>query len=231
MAEEKAKVNVYIFEAGECPYCEAEIQYLEGLKNYGKTFEIVRKELYVDHETWAKGKDYKLGEKLAKEFKKAGFENADYKSTPFVIISDIYAAAGYSEDLETIIAKAYENGDKDIVGCAMNGEKCMIGEHEVDFSSSTGSLGLVFAILAGFALIVVLFFMFSSKQTNEYETDELDKMIKKETKKAKASLLSKAGYELEKGRMKAQAEKKKNTKKTTTKNPVKKSTAKKTNKK
>ena len=43
----KEKVKVYIFEAGGCPYCEAEIEYLEGLDSYGEKFEIVRKELYV----------------------------------------------------------------------------------------------------------------------------------------------------------------------------------------
>ena len=75
----------------------------DGLSSYGKKFEIVRKELYVDHETWAKGADYKLGVKLAKAFNKAGYDNADYTATPFVIISDVYAATGYSEELEEYI--------------------------------------------------------------------------------------------------------------------------------
>ena len=41
----EGKVKVYIFEAGGCPYCEAEIEYLESLDSYGEKFEIVRKEL------------------------------------------------------------------------------------------------------------------------------------------------------------------------------------------
>ena len=215
LAEENAKLKVYIFEAGECQYCEAEIQYLEGLKSYGKKFEIVRKELYVDHETWAKGADYKLGVKLAKAYKKAGFEKADYTATPFVIISDVYATTGYSEDLETYIEVAYEAGDKDIVGCAINGEKCTIGETEFDFSSSEGGLGLVFAILAGFAVLVVLFLMFNSNKANELEDEEEKKPVKKVA--AKKPVKKEAA--------------KKPVKKAITKKPVKKSTTKKTNKK
>lgn len=220
MAEEKEKVKVYIFEAGECPYCEAEINYLEGLKSYEKKFEIVRKELYVDHETFAKGKDYKLGLKLSKAFKKAGFENADYKATPFVIISDVYATTGYSDELESYIDEAYEKGDKDIVGCAINGEKCTIGETEFDFKNSEGSLGLVFAVLAGFALLITLFLMFSSKQTNEFEENELDEMIKKEVKKATPKkVTTKAVNKTE------------TTKKTVNKKPTKKNTTKRNTKK
>ena len=40
------KIKVYMFEAGGCPYCEAQEEYLKGLAGYGKTFELVKKELY-----------------------------------------------------------------------------------------------------------------------------------------------------------------------------------------
>ncbi len=75
-AKSKEKVKVYIFEAGGCPYCEAQIEYLKGLSSYNKKFEIVQKELYVDHIDWQKGKDYDLGVKVANEFKKNGFADA-----------------------------------------------------------------------------------------------------------------------------------------------------------
>ena len=91
--EEKAKVKVYVFEAGGCPYCEAQTEYLKGLDGYNKKFEIVSKELYVDHVEWAEGKDYDLGVKVANAFLNAGFKDASYKGTPFVVISDMYAAA------------------------------------------------------------------------------------------------------------------------------------------
>ena len=114
-AKEKAKVKVYVFEAGGCPYCEAQIEYLKGLDSYNKKFTIERRELYVDHVDWEQGKDYKLGKAVAEQFQKDGFENASYQGTPFVVISDIYASASYSTELESYINKAYKNGDKDVV--------------------------------------------------------------------------------------------------------------------
>ena len=116
-ASAKDKVKVYVFEAGGCPYCEAEIEYLKKLDSYNKKFEIVQKELYVDHVDWEEGKDYDLGVKVAEAFLKKGYSNASYQGTPFVVISNVYAAASYSESLESIINKAYEDGDADIVGC------------------------------------------------------------------------------------------------------------------
>ena len=124
----EGKVKVYIFEAGGCPYCEAEIEYLKGLSSYGEKFEIVQKELYVDHVDWAQGADYELGKAVAEAFQSAGFENASYQGTPFVVISNVYAAATYSTNLEAYIDKAYEEGDKDVVSCYANGgENCLEG--------------------------------------------------------------------------------------------------------
>ena len=117
----KEKVKVYIFEAGGCPYCEMQEEYLKGLESYNKKFEIIKKELYIDHIDWQKGKDYDLGVKVANEFKKVGFEDSSYQGTPFVVISDLYAKASYNTSLEDIINNAYENGDKDIVGCYEKG--------------------------------------------------------------------------------------------------------------
>lgn len=109
-------VKVYLFEAGGCPWCERQMEYFESLDSYGKKFEVIKKELFVDHETWAHGKDYDLGVKVANYFQAKGFANAKATGTPFVIISDVYAAATYSTSLETYIDKAYSEGDKDIVG-------------------------------------------------------------------------------------------------------------------
>ncbi len=116
-AEEEKKVKVYVFEAGGCHWCQQEKQYLQGLETYGKKFEIIVKELYVDTDSWAEGADYELGKKVATAFNEAGFKQAKYDSTPFVVISDIYAASKYNDDLEQYIDKAFNEGDKDIVGC------------------------------------------------------------------------------------------------------------------
>ena len=115
-------VKVYLFEAGGCPWCERETQYLKGLASYGEKFVIIKKELYVDHDTWAHGKDYDLGVKVADAFKEAGFSEANSQGTPFVVISDVYAATNYSESLESYIDEAYEKGDKDVVKCFEEGK-------------------------------------------------------------------------------------------------------------
>ena len=127
-AADNKLVKVYIFEAGGCPYCEMEVEYLQSLKGYNKTFEIVRKELYVDHIDWEQGKDFELGKEVATQFNEAGFEDAAYNGTPFVVISDLYAAASYSDNLESVINKAVEEGDKDVVGCiASKKDSCLEG--------------------------------------------------------------------------------------------------------
>ena len=134
------KVKVYIFEAGGCPWCEREKEYLKGLSSYNEKFEIKEKELYVDHVDWAQGKDFAVGKAVAEAFQSAGFKDAGYTGTPFVVISNIYAAAAYSENLEEYINKAYELGDKDVVGCfESNGENCLDGADpniKVDWSLS-----------------------------------------------------------------------------------------------
>jgi glutaredoxin len=127
---ELPKVKVYIFEAGGCPWCERQKEYLKGLESYGKKFVIVTKELYVDHISWQEGKDYELGKKVAEAFNEAGFADASYNGTPLVIISDLYAASAYSESLEKYIDKAYELKDKDIVSCLAEKDDCPIGTTE-----------------------------------------------------------------------------------------------------
>ena len=124
----EGKVKVYVFEAGGCPYCEAEIEYLQGLSSYNEKFEIIRKELYVDHVDWKWGQDYQLGKAVAEAFQSIGNSNATYDATPFVVISDVYASTGYSTNLESYIDAAYEAGDKDVVGCYANGgTSCLTG--------------------------------------------------------------------------------------------------------
>ena len=117
----ETKVKVYVFEAGGCPACESQIEYLKGLEGYDTKFEVIEKELYIDHIEWKNGKDYALGKKVADEFNRAGFDDASSDSTPFVVISDVYAASAYSNSLESIINSVYISGDKDIVGCYENG--------------------------------------------------------------------------------------------------------------
>ncbi|MBR1385345.1 MAG: hypothetical protein IJ568_00795 [Bacilli bacterium] len=166
------KVKVYLFEAGGCPWCEKETEYLEGLAGYNETFEIVKKELYVDHVNWEPGVDYELGYKVATLFQSAGFEDASYQGTPFVVISDLYAAAAYSTDLEAIINQAYEEGDKDVVSCVDNGgENCLEGgtlpvDDTEEKKEDDGTVGAVIllVLVAGFVGLMIY-----ARKTNDTE--------------------------------------------------------------
>ena len=191
------KVKVYIFEAGGCPYCEAEIEYLKGLDSYNKKFTIVEKELYIDHVDWEEGKDYALGKLVAEAFQQAGFSNASYTGTPFVVISDIYAAATYSESLSDYIEKAYKDGDKDVVGCyEQGGTECLsgvqvdpsqledvttTGSEEKDNGSDVVKIIVLIMIVGGIVALAVL----GRKKVNsdDFEEDleeELEEKPKKE---------------------------------------------------
>ncbi len=186
-AEEKVKV--YMFESGGCPYCEAEMEYLKKLSGYKKTFEVVKKELYVDHIDWKPGKDYNLGVEVANAFNEAGFKDASYTGTPFVVISDIYAAATYSEDLEKYINQAIEEGDRDAVSCIENeGLDCIrIDESKLpkDLSDNSKIAGVVVCILAAVALVGMVVFIVKNKNTDdtiEETKEEKHEEVKEERK-------------------------------------------------
>lgn len=162
------KVRVYIFEAGGCPYCEMQEEYLKGLESYDKKFEIIKKELYIDHVDWQKGKDYDLGVKVANGFKKMGFEDASYQGTPFVVISDLYAAASYSTSLEEVINEAYEKGDRDIVSCYEKGNtNCLDYLKENNAEKNSDNIGIILVIILCTITIICTYTIKSNKNKKE----------------------------------------------------------------
>ena len=180
------KVKVYMFESGGCPYCEAELEYLKGLDGYKKTFEVIRKELYVDHIDWEPGKDYDLGVEVANAFNEQGYEDASYSGTPFVVISDIYAAATYSEDLEQYIKQAIEEGDRDAVSCIEDGGYDCIRPNESaiagDVAEASENAGIILAVVGGVAFIVLIVYILRNKMKEEVEEKE-EKVKEEKTKK------------------------------------------------
>ena len=178
------KVKVYIFEAGGCPYCEMQDEYLKGLSSYNKKFEIIKKELYVDHVNWEKGKDYDLGVKVAKAFKKAGFEDASYQGTPFVVISDLYAAASYSTTLEDIIDEAYEKGDKNIVSCYEKGNANCLDYLTKDTGTVSDNIGSILVIILCTAVVVCTYVIKSNNDKKEI-IEAIEKSKSKDKAKSK----------------------------------------------
>ena len=126
---EQPKVKVYMFYAGGCPACESLEEYLKGLEGYNKTFELVKKEAYIDHIEWKNGKDFDLSQKASDMFEAKGYgeyEERGYhlnQSTPFVVISGTYAAVGYNPGLESVINEIAKAADKDVIGCIEAGKK------------------------------------------------------------------------------------------------------------
>ena len=176
-AEEKVKV--YMFEAGGCPYCEKEEEYLKSLDGYGTKFELIKKELYIDHVDWEKGKDYDLGKKVAETFADKGFEDASYEGTPFVVISDIYAAASYNTELESYINKAFEEGDKDAVSCIKDGKSDCVRQNpeslvdlSTDASKTASKGGIVLAVLGGIILIGAIIYVVKNRPNNNDISEE-----------------------------------------------------------
>ena len=155
--EEKAKVKVYMFEAGGCPACAAMEEYLTKLDSYNKKFELVKKEAYIDHVKWEDGKDYELAVGIATLFEAAGFGDYAtsgahlYQATPFVVVSDVYAQTGYNNNLEEVINKVYDEGDKDVVGCYEEGkDNCLVIPKKKDHNLAVGIFaGVVLVIIAG----------------------------------------------------------------------------------
>ncbi len=176
MAESKEPVNVYIFEAGGCPACEAQTEYLESLESNNEKFKIVHKELYVDHNTWAQGKDYKLGTKVVNYCHSLGFTDAVTTSTPLVVISDVYCANSYNGSLEEVINQVYEEGDNDIVALFSNENDKPTINPVVLF----GVMGAALVVIGAIAAVVVI------KDKNESEKHvkkENNKLEEKEDKK------------------------------------------------
>ena len=196
-AKEKAKVKVYIFEAGGCPYCEAEVEYLQKLDSYNKKFTIERRELYVDHVNWAPGRDYELGKAVAEKFQNDGFEDASYQGTPFVVISDLYAAATYSTSLESYINDAYKKGDKDVVnqiakklkvenvnrkdiGAGKSTDPTEAGEVTIGTSyASNEKAPNVWVVIGGVVVLVIAMVFVIKKGGNG--TEEVERVEKEET--------------------------------------------------
>ena len=165
------KVKVYVFFAGGCPYCESEIEYLKSLEDYDKKFEVIEKELYIDHIEWESGKDYDLGVKVATAFYEKGFEGASYQGTPFVVISNIYAEASYNPNIEDIIKKAYDEGDEDVVGKIEKGESYDIPEYLTETDKKIKDLRktvevncIIIYVLLG---IIIIYLIYSKVKTNE----------------------------------------------------------------
>ncbi len=177
-------VKVYVFQKDGCQYCELQLEYLEGLESLNKKFTIVKKELYktTETESWAHGEDYNLGVKVANAFNAAGFKDASYDGTPFVVISDIYAQTAYSSDLEAVIDEAYEKGDKDVVTCIEEGKNNCLPE-----GPNQNVAGYIILGITGVIVLIIIIASMKNKKEMDEMIEETSTVEKEEPKKEKTA--------------------------------------------
>lgn len=167
------KVKVYVFVKDGCGFCEAQEQYLDELSKTNDKFQTVILRAYDSN--WQPVEYYNLANEVSDYFVDKGFTNAKFSGTPLVVISDIYAAASYSNELEDIINEAYEKGDVDMVGQIAEdmGIDLETGEM-IDNHDYTGEK--VFGTLVVVALVGVIAVSIYSrvKSGPDYEEDARD---------------------------------------------------------
>ena len=163
--QKKEKVTVYVFSASGCPFCEEQMTYLKNLDTYGKEFTIVEKELYIDHISWEKGKDYDLAKKVETEMSTI-LNGVVIDGTPFVIVENIYAKTGLNTNLEDYIHRAYLRGTQvDVVKCLEeNGTNC-VKEKETNKEKDYLPVRIIetITIIAGIGLITGFVYILKKK--------------------------------------------------------------------
>ena len=168
----KTKVKVYVFGAEGCPFCDSQIDYLSHLDGLDKKFEIVKKELYIDHIDWIPGADYNLAHKVEDLYKDNNYQynekgenqNVDITGTPYVVISNIYAGTGYNKNLESVINIAYNRGHVDVVDClSKGGTNCFEGEPLTFKDYLPIRLVEILVILTGIYMLVILISIIKKK--------------------------------------------------------------------
>ena len=161
-------VKVYMFEAGGCPYCEEATAFLESLDSYNTKFTLIHKSTYIDHYDFEPDVDYDLTQKVSQAFTSAGFRNGQFNGTPYIVISDAYAASGYSESigqqLVDVIDLVYQEGDKDVVSCIANGgTECIEGIKQKKLTI-TGAAVLIGSVVVVFGIIICIYIYIDNRK-------------------------------------------------------------------
>lgn len=114
-AEEKEKVNVYLFYGNGCGYCEAAKQFFASIKEEYKEYYNL-----VEYEVWYVKENSQLMQDVA------SYLGKEVGGVPFIVIGET-TFGGYSSEYDSDIIKAikeeYENEDYvDIVAKVKDGE-------------------------------------------------------------------------------------------------------------
>lgn len=173
-AEEKEKINVYMFKGETCGFCAKATAFFEGLDDeYKSYFNLVAKEVWYDEENAS------AMEKVAEYF------DADTSKlgVPYIIIGE-KTFDGYNESfddqIKAAIKKAYLNEDgkyKDVVAPILNKEPL-----EKKDSSAAVTIIVIFVTIAG-----VVFLVYMAKDDSNY-VEETKEEVKSKTVPKKSTV-------------------------------------------
>lgn len=176
-AQDNDLVKVYVFVSKNGFYSdlsEEAIKSLKGLESYGKKFEIIEKEAYVYSSKFGDaedGKDLELFKKVIAVYNEAGFDYT-YTQTPTAIVSDEFIPGVDLDFVDKVVNDAYENGDKDLVGCIDRGENdCSVQEKETNNTKADILKKILIFIVIFFILMAcfIIYFILDGKKIKRYD--------------------------------------------------------------
>ena len=151
-AEEKEKINVYLFRGEGCPHCAEAEEFFDELakdEEYSAYYNL------VDFEVWYDEENANLMEKVAKEL------GTEAKGVPFIVIGDKFKsgfASSMKEDIKELIKTAYEDEKyKDVVA------RVQKGESESEEKQSSAVIPIVIVSVAALAVVVGMVFFTKEK--------------------------------------------------------------------
>lgn len=152
-ADEKAKVNVYLFRGEGCPHCEEAIEWFDNTlskdEEYSKYYELVQYEVWYDQDNSA------LMDKVAEAL------GTEASGVPFIVVGDKYFS-GFSssvspDQIKEAIKTAYDNKDyTDIVDSVKNNKKIAPSKEESNL--------LPIIIVSAAAIVIVIALIFFTKE-------------------------------------------------------------------
>ena len=151
-ADEKSKVNVYLFRGEGCPHCEEAIEWFDNTlskdEEYSKYYELVQYEVWYDED------NAKLMDKVAEAL------GTEANGVPFIVIGDKHFS-GFSssqspDQIKEAIKAEYESDDKvDMVESVKNGKT-------VEKKEENQLLPII--IVSAAAIVIVIGLVFFTKE-------------------------------------------------------------------
>ena len=152
-ADEKSKVNVYLFRGEGCPHCEEAMEWFNDTlgqdEEYSKYYKL------VDYEVWYDQDNNELMSKVAEEL------GTEANGVPFIVIGKKYfsgfSASVSPDQIKTAIKEAYDDKDYiDVVDSVKNNKS-------INKDGDNNQL-LPIIIVSAAAIVIVIGLIFFTKE-------------------------------------------------------------------